>query len=141
MRQENDVTTIEINGRPIGHDQPCFIIAEAGVNHNGSLENARRLIDVAVDAGADAVKFQTFDVDLLTAPEKIPAARHRLIFSRSLYPTCWVSSTLLRVSDFSYQFCSLRHIDSIPSLRFEMESGSNSRKLYSTWLWICLQSS
>ncbi len=37
-----------------------FIIAEAGVNHNGSLELAKKLIDVAVDAGADAVKFQTF---------------------------------------------------------------------------------
>jgi N-acetylneuraminate synthase len=40
---------------------PVFIIAEAGVNHNGSLDLARRLIEVAAEAGADAVKFQTFD--------------------------------------------------------------------------------
>lgn len=40
-----------------------FIIAEAGVNHNGSIELATRLIDVAVDAGADAVKFQTFKAE------------------------------------------------------------------------------
>ncbi len=40
-----------------------FIIAEAGVNHNGSLELAKRLIDVAVEAGADAVKFQTFKAE------------------------------------------------------------------------------
>lgn len=40
-----------------------FIIAEAGVNHNGDLELARRLVDVAADAGADAVKFQTFKAD------------------------------------------------------------------------------
>ncbi len=40
-----------------------FIIAEAGVNHNGSFELARKLIDVAVDAGADAVKFQTFNAE------------------------------------------------------------------------------
>ncbi len=39
---------------------PCFIIAEAGVNHNGRLDLALRLVDVAVEAGADAVKFQTF---------------------------------------------------------------------------------
>ncbi|MBI4222425.1 MAG: N-acetylneuraminate synthase [Planctomycetes bacterium] len=40
-----------------------FIIAEAGVNHNGSLQTAKKLLDVAVDAGADAVKFQTFKAD------------------------------------------------------------------------------
>lgn len=42
---------------------PVFIIAEAGVNHNGSIEMAKRLIDVAADAGADAVKFQTFKAE------------------------------------------------------------------------------
>lgn len=42
-----------------------FIIAEAGVNHNGSIELAKRLVDVAVEAGVDAVKFQTFKADKL----------------------------------------------------------------------------
>lgn len=41
----------------------CFIIAEAGVNHNGYIETAKKLIDVAVNAGADAVKFQTFKAE------------------------------------------------------------------------------
>jgi N,N'-diacetyllegionaminate synthase len=45
------------------------IIAEAGVNHNGDIEQACRLIDVAADAGADFVKFQTFDPEALAAPE------------------------------------------------------------------------
>lgn len=44
-----------------------FIIAEAGVNHNGSIELAKKLIDVAYDAGADAVKFQTFKADMLVS--------------------------------------------------------------------------
>jgi len=42
-----------------------YIIAEAGVNHNGSLDMARQLIDVAAEAGADAVKFQTFKAEKL----------------------------------------------------------------------------
>ncbi len=44
-----------------------FVIAEAGVNHNGSLALAKQLIDVAADAGADAVKFQTFRAELLVS--------------------------------------------------------------------------
>lgn len=51
-----------------------FIIAEAGVNHDGSVEDARRMIDVAADAGADAVKFQTFRADQLVTARAAKAA-------------------------------------------------------------------
>lgn len=54
---------LQIGDKKIGEDQPCFIIAEAGVNHNGDINLAKRLIDVAVNAEADAVKFQTFRAD------------------------------------------------------------------------------
>ena len=57
--------TFDIAGRPVGAGHPCFVIAEAGVNHNGELSLAHRLVDVAADAGADAVKFQTFRTDRL----------------------------------------------------------------------------
>lgn len=49
---------INISGRIIGSGEPCYIIGEAGINHNGKLELAKKLIDLATESGADAVKFQ-----------------------------------------------------------------------------------
>ena len=54
------MSAISVSGRPVGPGHPCYVIAEAGANHNRDLDVARRLIDVAADAGADAVKFQTY---------------------------------------------------------------------------------
>jgi N-acetylneuraminate synthase/N,N'-diacetyllegionaminate synthase len=61
----------------LGRDAPCFVIAEAGVNHNGDPELAGRLIDAAADAGADAVKFQTFRASSVAAAEA-PKADYQL---------------------------------------------------------------
>ena len=49
---------IELGSRRVGEGYPTYVIAEIGINHNGSLGIARRLIDVAKAAGCDAVKFQ-----------------------------------------------------------------------------------
>src|SRR3712207_2297530 len=60
--------TLEIEGRLVGEGQPCYVIAEAGVNHNGDPALAKKLVDIAADAGADAVKFQKRTVaDILIA--------------------------------------------------------------------------
>jgi sialic acid synthase SpsE/sugar phosphate isomerase/epimerase len=56
---------LTLKDRVIGSGQPAFVIAEAGVNHNGSLEMALQLVDMAADAGADAVKFQKRDLPSL----------------------------------------------------------------------------
>ena len=66
--------TIKIAGHLIGNNHPCFIIAEAGVNHNGHLKMALQLVDAAVSAKADAIKFQTFKAEAVisaTAPKAI----------------------------------------------------------------------
>lgn len=56
---------IKINdNRYIGDNEPCFIIAEIGINHNGSIEIAKKLIDVASDAGCDSVKIQKRNPDI-----------------------------------------------------------------------------
>lgn len=68
---------IVIAGHRIGPGHPCFLIAEAGINHNGDLALARQLIDAAVDAGADAVKFQTYKAEALVAAEA-PKAGYQL---------------------------------------------------------------
>ena len=54
---------VSIGNRKIGENQPIFIIAEAGINHNGDISLAKKLIDVAKEAGADAIKFQAFFAD------------------------------------------------------------------------------
>src|SRR4249920_963932 len=54
-----DSTHITIAGRQIGEGRPCFVIAEAGINHNGDTALAAQLVDAAAAAGADAIKFQT----------------------------------------------------------------------------------
>ena len=51
---------VKIDNKLIGENHPCFIIAEAGVNHDGDIKKAKKLIDIAKDANVDAVKFQTW---------------------------------------------------------------------------------
>ena len=73
---ETALQTVLAGERVVGTGQPCFVIAEVGVNHNGSLDLALRSIDVAADAGADAVKFQTFRAEKLVT-HAAPTARYQ----------------------------------------------------------------
>ena len=71
---------VKIGDRLVGPGQPCFIIAEAGVNHNGDMKQACRLIEAAAEAGVDAIKFQSF------VTEELITLRHRKRIIRSKQP-------------------------------------------------------
>lgn len=66
------MTDISIAGRPIGPGHPPYVIAELSANHNGNLAQALRIIDAAVEAGADAVKLQTYRPDTITLKSDAP---------------------------------------------------------------------
>jgi N-acetylneuraminate synthase len=66
---------VRIGGREIGDGHPCYVIAEIGINHNGSIETACNLIDAAVAAGCDAVKFQKRTVDVVYSAAELDKPR------------------------------------------------------------------
>lgn len=66
---------VQVGKQTIGHGQRVYVIAEIGINHNGDLDVAKRLIDAAVLAGCDAVKFQKRTVDVVYTPEELAASR------------------------------------------------------------------
>lgn len=68
-------TTVKIGNRMVGQGQSCYIIAEIGINHNGSVDLAKQLIDVAVDCGCDAVKFQKRTVEVVYSQEELARPR------------------------------------------------------------------
>ena len=67
---------VKIGNRLVGDGKPCFIIAEIGINHNGSLKLAKQMIDIAVTTGCDAVKFQKRTVDIVYSKEELAKERH-----------------------------------------------------------------
>ncbi len=66
---------VKIGNRMVGDGEPCFVIAEIGINHNGDVELAQKLISAAVVAGCDAVKFQKRTVDVVYSPEELAKPR------------------------------------------------------------------
>lgn len=67
---------VRIGKKIVGDGHPCFIIAEIGINHNGSVKLAKQLIDIAVMSGCDAVKFQKRTIDVVYTQEELAKERH-----------------------------------------------------------------
>ena len=72
---EGLVAPVRIGNKLVGAGYPSYIIAEIGINHNGDIDLARRLISVAVAAGCDAVKFQKRTVEVVYSAEELAKAR------------------------------------------------------------------
>jgi N-acetylneuraminate synthase len=68
-------SVVKIGNKLVGDGQPCYVVAEIGINHNGDLDLAKRLISVAIAAGCDAVKFQKRSVDIVYTPEELAKPR------------------------------------------------------------------
>lgn len=101
---------VRIGNRLIGHQCAVYIIAEIGINHNGSLETAKELIDVAATSGCDAVKFQKRTIDVVYTQEELAAPRES-VFGRT-------NGDLKRGLEFDEaayneidQYCKSREID------------------------------
>ncbi len=96
--------------RAVGKGHPCFIIAEAGVNHDGDLEKARQLIRLAREAGADAVKFQTFQTHRLVARGTATAEYQKQNLGRDTDQASMLKALELGAAEFRELFDLGRHI-------------------------------
>ena len=68
-------SVVQIGNRLVGPGEPCFIVVEIGINHNGSVDLAKKLIDAAALAGCDAVKFQKRTIEVVYTPEELSKER------------------------------------------------------------------
>jgi len=77
QRNNNNPHTgaVQIGSKSVGDGHPCYVVAEIGINHNGDIDLAKRLISVAVGAGCDAIKFQKRTVDVVYTAEELAKPR------------------------------------------------------------------
>ena len=91
-----------VNKKMIGNGKPTFIIAEAGSNHNGSINKAKELIDIASSSGADAVKFQNFTADKIVAASN-PAYD---VLKKNELPVSWLEELFAYAQEKGLAFIS-----------------------------------
>jgi len=145
---EAESKTISVDARRVGHGEPCFIISEAAVNHNGTLEMARELVYVAVESGCDAVKFQTFKTENVCSPLAPKATyqmqttqatesqldmirKFELSFEafRELYRYCINKEIIFLSTPFDYESADL--LAALPVPAFKVPSGEITNFVFS----------
>jgi len=75
LLRENVMAAVKIGGEMVGDGYPCCVVAEIGINHNGDVEIAKKLIDMAEAVGCNAVKFQKRTIDVVYTPEELAKPR------------------------------------------------------------------
>lgn len=105
-------TSIRIGKKSIGESHPCFIIAEAGVNHNGDIARAQQLVNMAKKAGADAVKFQTFKAEGVVTTDATIASYARKNLGRILAQQEMIKHLELSYDEFTMlkKYCDRKKI-------------------------------
>ena len=106
--------SIKIENKFIGPENPVFFIAEAGVNHNGSIKNAKKLVDIAKKCGADAVKFQSFKTKNIIL-KNAPKSKYHIETTGSNKSQTWFE--LLKTQEMSenmhyeiFEYCKKKNI-------------------------------
>ena len=132
MKSNNKImqkNIIKMGNKKVGDNQPVFIIAEAGVNHNGSLKFAKKMIDAAKESGADAIKFQTYKTEELVI-ENAPMAvyQKRTAFGKSQFQM--LKQLELSEADFRelFNYCKKKKIIFL-STPFDLQSADFLFKL------------
>lgn len=129
--------TVDIAGRPVGSGAPVYVIAEIGINHNGDLDLARQLVQIAADAGCDAVKFQKrtpeicVPLDQQTTRRETPWGemsyleyKHRVEFQEKEYRELMAQSADLGMHCFASPW-------DVPSVEFLEDIGAPVHKVAS----------
>lgn len=123
---------VQIGSHVIGPGNPVFVIAEAGSNHNRNLTKARKLVEIAAQAGTDAVKFQTFTAEKLVArSESLPDGTNLCeLFSRYELPHEWhrelrdlACSVGIEFLSSPFDFEAVDLLDSLGVAAFKVASG------------------
>lgn len=110
---------VRIGRRTVGGGAPCYIIAEIGSNHDGRLDQAKRLIEAAAKSGADAVKFQSIKYDAIWVPG-LESAEHRRFFSRLDLPESWYPALKKTADRCGVHFLSCPTYDEAVDLLFDL---------------------
>ena len=101
---------VKIGNTLVGEGEPCYVVAEIGINHNGSVETAKKIIEVSAGAGCNAVKFQKRTVDVVYTSEELARPRESPFGATNRDLKCGLEFGLEEYKEIN-QYCKELEID------------------------------